>query len=191
MKLVILGLLMERDMHPYEITQTLKERHLHLVTKLQIGSLYYAVDRLEKEQCIKPVEVVRGGSRPDKTIYRITEKGRKQFRQLLLRKFEEPEPVFHPLYAALIFADRGDQAKIADILESRIKWYEQFMKVSHEVYLEHISEVPRAVLHMMVGRYEHAKTELRWLKRLYADARQGKLGDVGSPIELEEEAGRL
>lgn len=46
MKLLILGLLLERNMHPYEITLVMKERSMDQVIKLQTGSLYYAVDKL-------------------------------------------------------------------------------------------------------------------------------------------------
>ncbi|MFC6229895.1 PadR family transcriptional regulator [Paenibacillus allorhizosphaerae] len=184
MRLAILGLLMEADAHPYEITQKMKEREMHRYTKLQMGSLYYAVDRLAEEACIEPVEIVKDAGRPDKTIYRITEKGRKEFERLLLRVFEEYEPMKHPLYMALVFADHGDQQKLAEILDSRVRKCEKAMKVFYEVYREHIDIVPKSALHMMVGGFEHAKVELQWLTRLRDDAREGKLGEMGVPIEF-------
>ncbi|CAG7615015.1 hypothetical protein PAESOLCIP111_01771 [Paenibacillus solanacearum] len=184
MRLAILGLLIEGDAHPYEMTQKMKEREMHRYTKLQMGSLYYAVDRLAEEACIETVEIVKDAGRPDKTIYRITEKGRQEFDRLLLRVFAEYEPVKHPLYMALVFADHGDQQKLAELLDSRVRKCEKAMKALHDVYTDHIGIVPKSALHMMVGGYEHAKTELRWLKRLRDDAREGRLGDKGVPIEF-------
>lgn len=77
MKLAILGLLLEGDHHPYEIRIKMKDRGMDQYTKLQMGSLYYAVDRLVEEGYIEAVETIQSDSRPDKTIYRITESGRK------------------------------------------------------------------------------------------------------------------
>lgn len=186
MKLAILGLLLEADMHPYEITLKMKERAMTHYTKIQMGSLYYAVDQLAKEEHIEPVEVIRSSNRPDKTIYRITEKGKKLFHQLLLQKFKEPEPIFHPIYLALSFSDHGDQNKIADLLEQRIKQIEHQVNFYYALYEDHIEQVPKGALHLMIGMYEHSKTELQWLKRLYADAQRGKLGEVGVPLDLVE-----
>ncbi|CAM2867865.1 PadR family transcriptional regulator [Paenibacillus sediminis] len=187
MKLCILGLLLEGDMHPYEMTIMMKDRAMDSHTKLQMGSLYYAVDQLAKGEYIEAVKVVRSGNRPDKTIYHITEKGRQLFEQLLLQKFKEIEPVYHPMYIGLAFARHGDQEKIAKILENRIREVEHRVNLAYEVYEEHIKTVPRSALHIMIGMYEHAKAELIWLKRLYADVREGKMGQVGLPLDLEEE----
>lgn len=59
MKLAILGLLLERNMHPYEITLVMKERSMDRITKLQMGSLYYAVDKLAQDGYIEALEVIR------------------------------------------------------------------------------------------------------------------------------------
>ena len=77
MKLAILGLLLEGDHHPYEIRIKMKDRGMDQYTKLQMGSLYYAVDRLAEDGYIEAVETIQSDSRPDKTIYRITDAGRK------------------------------------------------------------------------------------------------------------------
>ena len=77
MKLAILGFLLEGDHHPYEIRIKMKDRGMDQYTKLQMGSLYYAVDRLAEDGYIEAVETIQSDSRPDKTIYRITDAGRK------------------------------------------------------------------------------------------------------------------
>jgi hypothetical protein len=38
---------------------------------------------------------------------------------------------------------------------------------------------------MMYGSYEQAVAELKWLKRLYQDAIDHRLKEVGSPLELD------
>lgn len=48
MKLVILGLLLEGDKHPYEVQHIMKERQMDCYIKYAKGSLYYAFEQLEK-----------------------------------------------------------------------------------------------------------------------------------------------
>lgn len=49
MKLVILGLLLEGDKHPYEVQHIMKERQMDCYIKYAKGSLYYAFEQLEKQ----------------------------------------------------------------------------------------------------------------------------------------------
>ncbi|AIQ62119.1 PadR family transcriptional regulator [Paenibacillus stellifer] len=186
-KLAILGLLLERDMHPYEMMVVLKDRSINKIAKLQMGSLYYAVDQLSKNGQIEQVEVIQSRDRPEKTIYRITESGRALFEQLLLQQFRKNDAVYHPMYIALAFSRHADPDKIAKLLEERIREAEHEVNLAYQVYEEHIGIVSRAVLHLMYGRYEHTLTELKWLKRLYADALDHKLGVQGGPLDREEE----
>ncbi|MGG4340845.1 PadR family transcriptional regulator [Paenibacillus lautus] len=186
MKLAILGLLLEGDHHPYEIQIKMKDRGMDQYTKLQMGSLYYAVDRLAEEEYIEAVETIQSDSRPDKTIYRITETGRKLFEQLLLKKFRDTEPVHHPLYMALPFSLHADPAVLAPILQARIRDAEHRVNQAYQLYVEHQHIVPRSAQHLMIGMYEHAKTDLNWLKRLHEDLVQGKLGTIGEPLFPED-----
>lgn len=187
MKLAILGLLLEGDHHPYEIRIKMKDRGMDQYTKLQMGSLYYAVDRLAKEGYIEAVETIQSDSRPDKTIYRITESGRKLFEQLLLKKFRDIEPVHHPLYMALPFSPHADPAVLAPILQTRIREAEHRVNQAYQLYVEHQHIVPRSTQHLMIGMYEHAKTDLNWLRRLHEDLVHGKLGTIGEPLFPEDD----
>lgn len=186
-KLVILGLLMEKDRHPYEIRQTMKERGMNNYMKLQDGSLYYAIDQLKKDGHVEALKVVRDTNRPEKTIYRITEPGKSFFQKLLLEQFHEEIRFDHPLYIALPFSGYGNQDKIAEILEYKILDQKARMLKMKSLYEEHIPIVPRVVLHMMIGGYSRAQTELKWLQRLQADAKAGRLQEIGSPLNIEWE----
>lgn len=185
-KLAILGLLMEKDMHPYEMRSVMKDRSLDRNAKMQIGSLYYAVERLAEKNFIEAVETIKSCNRPDKTVYRITELGKEHFEKLLLEMFAEIEPVYNPLYTALAFAWKADQVKMADVLKQRVAEAEHQVNFLYELYREHVGIVPRSVLHLMAGNYEHAKTELRWLRKLYQDAASGRLSEVDNVSILDE-----
>lgn len=183
MKLAILGLLLERNMHPYEITLVMKERSMDRITKLQMGSLYYAVDKLAQEGSIEAIEVIHSNDRPDKTIFRITDQGRSLFEQLILQQIKKNEPFYHPMYMALAMSRHVDQKKIEKLLEERIRETEHEVNLAYQVYEDHISIVPRSALHLMYGRYEHNLIELKWLKRLHNDVVANKLSNVGTPLD--------
>ncbi|MGG2198725.1 MULTISPECIES: PadR family transcriptional regulator [Paenibacillus] len=184
MKLVILGLLMENDSHPYQMRQKMKERGMLHYIKMQEGSLYYAIDTLAKADYVKAIETIKhSAGRPDRTVYRITESGRRLFQELLDKQFAENKAVYHPMYAALAFAKHGDPKRIHDLLQGKLEEQRKLAASLRELYDSHIDQVPRAVLHMMKGRLEHAEIELRWLERLAEDALNDRLKEYGKPIE--------
>ncbi|WP_233476344.1 PadR family transcriptional regulator [Paenibacillus sonchi] len=114
MKMVILGLLLERNMHPYEIKLVMKERAMDQMMKLQMGSLYYAVDKLAGEGHIEAVEVIHSSDRPDKTIYRITDKGKTVFEQLVLQQVKKrsdlPSVLHHTCVLTAYRSEQGGKA---------------------------------------------------------------------------------
>ncbi|WP_147273848.1 hypothetical protein [Fontibacillus phaseoli] len=69
---------------------------------------------------IEVVETIHSDTRPDKTVFRITDKGRAYFQKLLLDRFKEEVPLFHLMYNALVFAGKGEREKIAAILRERV-----------------------------------------------------------------------
>ncbi|WP_281889264.1 PadR family transcriptional regulator [Paenibacillus sp. YYML68] len=183
MKLVILGLLMECDSHPYELMQKMKERAMLHYIKMEEGSLYYAIDKLAQEAYVEVVAKVQLGGKRDRTIYRITERGTELFHELLDAQFAESKHIHHPLYAALAFAKHGRASRIHELLQHQIMEQQRIVTHLKDLYESHIHDVPRAVLHMMKGRLEHAVVELRWLERLSADAAADRLKMKGEPID--------
>ncbi|KOV89960.1 PadR family transcriptional regulator [Nocardia sp. NRRL S-836] len=73
--LALLALLSERPMHPYEMAQTMRERHQEEVIKLNYGSLYTVVDALHRHELITAAATQKEGNRPERTVYAITEAG--------------------------------------------------------------------------------------------------------------------
>ncbi|KYH43419.1 PadR family transcriptional regulator [Branchiibius sp. NY16-3462-2] len=73
--IVMLALLRERPMHPYEMHQTLLERHQDRVLKIRPGSLYHTVERLHSDGLVEVKSVEREGNRPERTTYRILPAG--------------------------------------------------------------------------------------------------------------------
>ncbi len=99
--LAVLGCLVERPMHPYEISQTLRSRAKHESIRLNYGSLYGVVESLEKRQLIHARETVRAGRRPARTIYEITDAGMREMSDWLSELVAAPVKEYLQFEAAL------------------------------------------------------------------------------------------
>ena len=177
MRLMILGLLMERERHPYEIRQTIKLRNWNESFKLRDGSLYYAVDQLRQDGLIEAAEVVSvpGENRPDKTIYRITESGREAFLSLLQEQFKLTSYPQHPLFLAMPFVRHGDQAMIEKLVLKQLEACEARLARMEAIYELKGSIIPRGSSLMIEGFIQFGRTEKQWLLQLLEETRSGKL----------------
>ncbi|GLX67960.1 PadR family transcriptional regulator [Paenibacillus glycanilyticus] len=190
MKMLILGLLMERDRHPYEIRQTIKQRNWNESFKLRDGSLYYAVDQLRDQELIEAAEIVAvpGENRPDKTIYRITEKGKSALDKLLYEQLNQVSYPQHPVFLALAFIRYGDQERIEQLLLKQLKACEERIK-RMEVVLEIKGVFLPAGSQMMIKGFKRfGETEKEFLLELLEQARDGSLlkGPTWTLEQIEE-----
>lgn len=73
---VVLGLLRERDMHPYEMLRLMQVRRDDRLVGGSRGTLYHTVARLERAGLVRERGVDRDGNRPERTTYALTDAGR-------------------------------------------------------------------------------------------------------------------
>ncbi|MGN9787843.1 PadR family transcriptional regulator [Nonomuraea sp. ZG12] len=98
--LTVLAMLSVRASHPYELHRFIIDTHKDYVTGLP-RSLYHAVDRLAGDELIAPAKTDREGRRPERTVYEITDEGRRELATRLRRLLQEPEPDRRTLVAAI------------------------------------------------------------------------------------------
>lgn len=72
---VVLGLLREREMHPYEMLRLMRQRRDDRLVGGSRGTLYHTVARLERCGLVAEVGVDRDGNRPERTTYALTDAG--------------------------------------------------------------------------------------------------------------------
>jgi len=75
MSVMVLALLNEGDMHPYEMVRLLRLRRDERLVKVTNGTLYHSVARLLEQGLIAEVGIDREGNRPERTTYTITDTG--------------------------------------------------------------------------------------------------------------------
>lgn len=180
-KLLILGLLMEKDRHPYEIRQIIKARNWDNVFQLKDGSLYYAVDQMKQEGFIEVAETipVPGNNRPDKTVYTITELGKTAFLERLYSKLELDAYPQHPLFIGLPFAGHTDQTLMEQILVRKMTGCEQRVTRLRGVLELKGDTIPLGAKHLIQGMIRFSVTEYEWLADVLKDAQAGNLSSCG------------
>jgi DNA-binding PadR family transcriptional regulator len=72
---MLLALAREGDMHPYEMMRLLRQRRDERLVRVQNGTVYHTVARLERGGLLAEVGTDRDGNRPERTTYTLTEAG--------------------------------------------------------------------------------------------------------------------
>src|SRR5690242_15523842 len=118
--LAVLALLRERSMHPYEMQRVMHQRHIDELLALKRGSLYHAINQLQRDGLVEPLETSREGRRPERTIYQITPEGDDELgtwmRELLSVPVQEPSQ----FTAALAFLLHVPPEEALEQLELRV-----------------------------------------------------------------------
>ncbi|MET0863470.1 MAG: PadR family transcriptional regulator [Nakamurella sp.] len=117
--LMVLVLLAEAPMHPYEMQRLMVWRGKDQVVRVQRGSLYPAVERLAKAGLIEPLETERAGRRPERTVYQLTEQGRDTAETWLATMIRTVRNEYPDFPAALSFIPMLSAAEARDQLLAR------------------------------------------------------------------------
>jgi len=175
--LVVLALLYEAPMHPYRMQQLIKERGKDEVVNVrQRASVYQTIDRLRRLGLIAPREKVREENWPERTVYELTDEGRRTFRDwmneaLSTRAREFPEfPVAVSLLGLLTPEEalRQLETRVAALEDEAARIDSQFGRAAAE-------GLPR--LFLLETEYQRAtlETELEWVRAVVEDLRTGRL----------------
>jgi DNA-binding PadR family transcriptional regulator len=174
-ELTVLCLLRLRPMHPYEMQRLIREWHKDEFLDLKRGSLYHAIARLQRAGWIDPVETLREGRRPERTVYRLTEAGEREgiewLRQLLAKPVREPTQFF----AALSFLPHLPPDMAVNQLQERIGLLQSEIDSLDMVLKMMVPKIGRLVLVEVEYVRAMRQAELAWTRSLIEDLRTGNL----------------
>lgn len=100
--LAVMGLLLEKPMHPYEMRATLRDRGLDTAFKLGTGTLYDTVRALLEREWIREEESGSDGDRPRRTVYALTDTGRATFSERLDALVRVPADDEYPVFLSAV-----------------------------------------------------------------------------------------
>ena len=166
--LAVLVTLTERPMHPYEMAATMRSQGKERSIKLNYGSLYTVVNNLARHGLIEAMGAGREGRRPERTVYQITEAGRKELDDWMAELVAVPvkeDPQFEAALAelAVLPPDRA-----LELLRDRAGALETAI-AEVQAELAGLTWLPR--LFMLEAEYHLAmrEAELAWVRGLVAE----------------------
>ncbi|MFB9273516.1 PadR family transcriptional regulator [Cohnella cellulosilytica] len=172
--LAALSLLNEKPMHPYEIGVVMKQRGMADTIKLNTGSLYAVIEHLLKNGLIEPLETVKEGKHPERTIYCPTALGREEFFDWLRVLLRTPSKEYSQFAAGLSFIGHLSPNEAYHLLrereiplKGRIEQLHSSMDATVQAGISH--------LFVVETDYELAllEAELKWLERLIQNIESG------------------
>jgi len=180
-RLVVLGLLCEKPYHGYEIKQTLKERYMNEWTEIPFGSIYSALKRMTQEGLIRQEGVEKSGNRPSRTVYSITEAGRKEFLKLLREGWQVVNMLPSTLRICVIFMQALQPEEIVGYLERRIQILSNTIQHIQNVKKEVVKKGEPWAAQYWTARYVASfditlcQQTIEWAQGLLQDIQSGRI----------------
>ena len=173
--LTVLAMLSVRAGHPYELHRFIIDTHKDYVTGLP-RSLYHAVERLAREGLIEPVETSREGRRPERTVYEITDEGRRELSTRLRALLENPSAERRSFTAAVSLIGALPPSDALHALRTGAAALEgRLAGVNAQLKAQNDSGLPEFLT--LELDYERAltETELAWVRALVERLASGEL----------------
>ncbi|MEV5501066.1 PadR family transcriptional regulator [Nonomuraea fuscirosea] len=176
--LAVLTVAVQRPMHPYEMASILRSRGKDQDMPIKWGTLYTVIRNLDKHGLLEAVESGRQGARPERTVYRVTEAGRREAedwtRELLSTPRREPSS----FEAGLSVMGGLTPDEVTPLLRRRLAALEERIEADRRALEERRGELPR--LFLIESEYALAMLEAQagWVRSLLAELTGGTFPDL-------------
>lgn len=148
---MLLGLIQEKPLNAYEITKLLGYMNVKWWFNIADSTVYTTIKNLEKKELIAG-SVEKVGNMPDRTVYTLTTKGEKEFRETLKKSIMEFDYDTTVFSIAAFFIDVFNDSEKRELLEKRIELLHHFLsgvekqltsKWVNDVSESHVANVKR------------------------------------------------
>ena len=169
--LVLLGILAKGPMHGYDVRKEIDEKLAPLVGA-KPRSIYYSLDRLEKMGLLKS-HSARSGKRPKKFVYELTDKGRKEFKHLLLSNLLNFEKPCFNLDLSLFFFNHVEPESFEQGLKERLKALKKAAAQDIESILSKCGKHDAGCIEKITEHNRRMlREEIRFTRKLLSDIRE-------------------
>lgn len=166
MGVMVLALLREGDMHPYEMVRLMRARRDERLLTITNGTLYHTVGRLQRAGLIDEVGIDREGNRPERTTYTLTDAGTDALVDWLRRELSVIDRPAE-FRIALAEAHNLERPDVIECLRSRRGALDGGRAEHHDgLHEARQASVPEQVLVEFERQEVLLDAELRWLDSL-------------------------
>ena len=174
--LTVLALLGAGPLHPYGMQRLIKSWGKDEVVNIgQRANLYKTIRRLHQAGLIAVRQTERTRQYPERTVYELTEEGRRTGLRWLRDMLATPRNEYPVFPVALSFAMSLDPEELKDLLSQRLAAVQARLAELDSQLQDYRETVPRIAL--IETEYQHAvlHAEARWLTSVIDDLKSGKL----------------
>jgi len=161
-----------KPMSGYELISLAKEWRYDHYIKATNASFYYTLKQLEREGLVKEVGSKQEGNRPEQIIYKLLNKGKKEFQKQISYSLNQVQEIYFDIDAAtpfiLLFGVVKGKQCILDSIEKQINERKKMFQHADEGerlveshYLYKLS--PFYILPLKHWRF-HNEAEIKWLE---------------------------
>ena len=174
--LAVLGLLGAGPLHPYGLQRLLKLWGKDEVVNVgNRANLYKTIKRLHEADLIAVRQTERDQLYPERTVYELTDEGRKVSLEWLDNMLSKPRNEFPEFPAALSFAMVLGPEGVRVALERRAEQIRASLAELERRLDAESSDLPRVVLIEDEYRRTMIRAELQWVEGVVEDLRSGTL----------------
>lgn len=171
-RLIILGLLKKNPASGYDIKKSI-DKDLGIFSKLETRSIYYPLNKMEKEGLIKK-EGLKTQKHLKKYVYSITPKGERVFIDLCKQALLSQRRPFIELDIALYFLPFLSKKEIIPLLRLRLRFLEK-VKEWLQSKSKELKKAPKNLTLLIDHHFKLATAEKDFLKDLLDDIKNKKL----------------
>lgn len=160
---MVLALLREGDMHPYEMIRLMRMRHHDRLVPITNGTFYHTVSRLERQGLLAEVGVDRDGKRPERTTYTMTDAGEHAVAEWVRTELPRMDRPIE-FRVALAESHNIDREEVIDLLTQR----RAALTGEHRLFADGVAKarergVPEQYLVQTSRQAELLAADLAWL----------------------------
>jgi DNA-binding PadR family transcriptional regulator len=115
---LVLGFLLDRPMHGYEIGQHVKAEGVTNWFDISTAAIYYSLNKLHRQGLVQETRARGGGA--DKSVYHVTDKGRAEFFAGMEATLGSEEPIHFEYDLGIYLLNKLPQARALPLLEKRL-----------------------------------------------------------------------
>ncbi|MVU76379.1 PadR family transcriptional regulator [Nocardia sp. ET3-3] len=184
-----------QPVHGYDVRRELLSWNADNWANVKPGSIYSALNTLERDGLISVEGVGQEGARPERRTYRLMPEGEKEFGAMLRGSLFEADLVKHPYFAAVALFPQVPKAEVMAALRARILKFEaDLLQFENEIGRilsgsgDPRESTPHHVVYSIRLAAAHARADLEWSRQTLKgiedgelDAWSGSMGGVPVP----------
>jgi DNA-binding PadR family transcriptional regulator len=161
--LLLLGLLLDRPMHGYELYQQIQAEGIDAWFNVSMAGVYYSLGKL-RDRGLVAESRQRGGRSPRKSIYHLTDEGRAAFFEAMEEQSVSQEEVYLDYDVVIYLLNRLPLQRAIDLLEQHRGFLaEQLVAVQAAFSAEQQTDDSPLRLAVLDHKQRYLEMELNWL----------------------------